>query len=125
MSLNMHYQFIDISQIPQNIVWTAIGLAIPYIWKKFKQWDFTMSMHKIWRKFQWSKIGLHAISLLVCFYVGKFWEFFGLKIVSDQVTKVMIINLKCGFYIFKKLEPEVADAILVKVKEWLTKEGLI
>ena len=124
MSMSMPFQFFDPSQIPQNIMWMGIAWGIQYAWKKIRQNNqLKISRHIIWRKTQWFKIGLHALSLIACMYIGNFWKFVGLVTVEKQFTKIVFFNLKCGYYIFKKLEPDVAEALLAQVKEWFASKG--
>ena len=122
MSICIPFRFFDPAQITHNVIWMIMGWAIPYTLNKLRLSNiFKISRHAIWRKFQWYKIGFHALSLIACMYIGNFWKFVGLEIVEKQFTKIMFFNLKCGFAIFKKIEPDVAEAILTKLREWITK----
>ncbi|MCH7647036.1 MAG: hypothetical protein IIA83_00295 [Thaumarchaeota archaeon] len=122
MSICVPFRFFDPSQISQGIMWMILGWAFPYGWNKLRLSNiFKISRLAIWRKFQWCTIGLHAISLIACMYIGNFWKFVGLEIVEEQFTRIMVFNLTYGFKIFKKLEPDIAEVILTKLKEWTTK----
>lgn len=52
------------------------------------------------------------------------WKYIGLKIVERQFDKIIFFNLKHGFEIFRKLEPQVAEHILIRLKEWIDKNKL-
>lgn len=123
MSLYLSFSFFDPAQITHNVIWMIMGWVISYALNKLRLSNiFKISRHAIWRKFQWYKIGFHALSLIASMYIGNFWKFVGLEIVEKQFTKIMFFNLTCGFAIFKKIEPDVAEAILSKLKEWASKQ---
>lgn len=122
MSLNHYAGFFDPSQISQNIIWLGIGLGLQYIWKKLvKNYQFKLNKCQIWRNFQWLKIACHTVSFLAWSYVNTFGEIFGFKHIEKGAEKILFYNFKSGFTIFKKLEPEMAEYLLGKLKEWTAK----
>lgn len=122
MSLNYYAGFFDPSQFPEKIIWMGIAWGIQYAWKKLiKNYQFKLNRRQIWRNFQWFKIGCHAISFLIWSRINTYGEIFSFKRIEKGTEKILIYNFKSGFTIFKKLEPEMAEYLLGKLKEWTAK----
>ena len=121
-SIYQPVRFFDPAQIPQNVAWMAIGWSIEYGFKKLLKFHpIKINKHQIWRNFQWFRIFCNAINFIFCMYIGNFLKFIGLGIIGKQLDKIMFFNFTHGFSVFKKLEPDMADYILNKLKEFMNK----
>lgn len=115
-------RFFDPAQIPQNIIWMGISWVVRYgLEKLWKYHPIKINRHQIWRNFQWFRIFCNAINFIGCMYVGNFLKFIRLGFIANSLDKIMFFNFTHGFSVFKKLEPEMADYILNKLKEFLSK----
>jgi len=122
LSFFQPFRFFDPTQIPQNLVWVGISWGIHFALKKLWQYNpIKINRHQIWRNFQWFRISCNAICLIKCMYIGIFMKRIGLGTIEKQLDKIIFFNISHGFSIFKKLEPQAAEYLLNKLKEFVNK----
>ena len=116
MSITQSYRFFEPSQLPQNIVWTLIGIGGGKILDLFWQ-PKQIKLSQIKRSIRWFRIIGYMISFLVAGYIGDFFEFVGLKRVTKLCWKIMLYDIVSGFKVFFMLEPDAARSIMKEIEK--------
>ena len=124
MNIIQFDKFFDPSEIAEKMIWSGILWGVSYMVKiLLKRHPIKINIHQFWRKFQWLRIVAHALSFVVWAYAEDFVLFWGLSRGEKITNKIMRYNFNSGFNIFKKLEPEMADYVYNKLKEWATERS--
>lgn len=120
MAVNLQYHFHNFD-LPhdsyQFIVYWLIGRGLTELFKRNKT---KISRFHLKRKYQWSKIIIYALSLLV---LGYFWEFFKkirFQTIEKLCTKGMMNCITSAIAVFCSLEPQLMYPVFKKLEDFVT-----
>lgn len=119
MSLGQYSNFIDPTQIPQNVAWMVISWGIHFGLKKL--------LHKHPVKFNRNTIrrtylGLKLFGRILSFVITVETQFiikkFHIQKFNAKLDNISINHLMKGFMIFKELEPKAAMGMVLIIKKY-------